>query len=61
VDMSITFVANLQASKRVKPGDRALNWPTRFTQSAAMGRADFRGGTQLHARGSEAWDVAILA
>ncbi len=40
--MSIAFVANLQASKRVKPGDRALDWPTRFTQSAAMGRADFR-------------------
>jgi hypothetical protein len=41
VDMSIAFVANLQASKRVKPGYRALYWPTRFTQSAAMRRADF--------------------
>jgi hypothetical protein len=38
--MSITFVANLQASKRVKPCNRALDWPTRFAQTTAMGRAN---------------------
>lgn len=41
MDMSIAFVANLQASKRVKPGNRALDWPTRFAEPTAMGRADF--------------------
>ncbi len=41
MDMSVAFVANLQASKRVKPGNRALDLPTRFAQSAAIGRANF--------------------
>jgi hypothetical protein len=40
--MRVAFIANFQASKRVKPGNRALDLPTRFGQSAAMGRASFR-------------------
>lgn len=40
MDMGIAFLANLQASERVKPGNRALDWPTRFTQATAMGRAN---------------------
>src|SRR5580698_6309235 len=39
--MSVAFIANFQASKRVKPGNRALDLPTRFAESAAMGRANF--------------------
>src|ERR1700729_4056209 len=39
--MSIAFIANFQASKRVKPGNRALDLPSRFAESAAMGRANF--------------------
>lgn len=39
--MGITFIANLQASKRVKPCNRALDWPTRSAQTTAMGRANF--------------------
>ncbi len=39
--MSITFVAYLQASKRVKPCNRTLDWPTRFAETASMGRANF--------------------
>ena len=38
--MGITFIANLQASERVKPCNRALDWPTRFAQATAMGRAN---------------------
>jgi hypothetical protein len=38
--MSVAFISNLQASKRVKPGNRALDLPTRFAESAAMGRAN---------------------
>ena len=38
--MSTTFVANLQASKRMKPCNRTLNWPTGFAQTTAMGRAN---------------------
>lgn len=38
--MGITFVANLQASKRVKPCNRTLDGPTRFAQTTAMGRAN---------------------
>ena len=41
MDMSVAFIANLQASKRVKPGNRALDLPTRFAESAAMGGANF--------------------
>jgi hypothetical protein len=41
VDMSVAFIANLQTAKRVKPGNRALDLPTRFAESAAMGRANF--------------------
>ena len=41
MDMSVTFIANLQASKRVKPCNRALDLPTRCAKSAAMERADF--------------------
>ncbi len=41
MDMSVAFIANLQASKRVKPGNRALDLPTCFAESAAMGRANF--------------------
>lgn len=41
MDMSMAFVANLQASKRVKPGNRTFDWPTRFAKPAAMGRPDF--------------------
>ena len=41
MDMSIAFIANFQASKRVKPGNRALDLPTRFAESAARGRANF--------------------
>ena len=51
MDMSISFIANLQASKRVKPRKRAFDWPTRFAQAAAMGRADF----------GEHWNDAPLA
>jgi hypothetical protein len=40
MDMGITFVANLQASERVKPCNRAPDWPTRFAQATAMGRAN---------------------
>ena len=40
MDMGITFVADLQASERVKPCNRALDWPTRFAQATAMGRAN---------------------
>ena len=40
MDMSVAFVANLQASKRVKPGNRAFDRPTRFAEPAAMGRTD---------------------
>ena len=38
--MGITFIADLQASERVKPCNRALDWPTRFAQATAMGRAN---------------------
>ncbi len=38
--MGVTFVANLQASKRVKPCNRTLDGPTRFAQATAMGRAN---------------------
>ncbi len=41
MDISVAFVANLQTSKRVKPGNRALDLPTRFAKSAAMRRASF--------------------
>ena len=41
MDMSVAFISNLQASKRVKPGNRALDLPTRFAEPAAMGRANF--------------------
>jgi hypothetical protein len=41
MDMSVAFVANLQASKGMKPGNRTLDLPTCFAESAAMGRADF--------------------
>jgi hypothetical protein len=41
MDMRITFVAKLQASKRVEPGNGALHRPTRFAQSTSMRRADF--------------------
>ena len=41
MDMGITFVANLQAAKRMKPCNGALDWPTRFAEPASMGRADF--------------------
>ncbi len=40
MDMGITFVTNLQASKRVKPCNRALDWPTRFSETTAMGRTN---------------------
>ncbi|RKT10600.1 hypothetical protein B0G69_1909 [Paraburkholderia sp. RAU2J] len=39
--MSMAFVANLQASKRVKPCNRTLDWPTRFAQTTAVRRTDF--------------------
>ncbi len=39
--MSVAFVANLQASKRVKPSNRALDWPTRFAEVTSVGRTDF--------------------
>lgn len=38
--MGISFIANFQASKGMKPGNRAFYDPTRFAQSAAMRRAD---------------------
>ena len=41
MDMSISFIADFQASKRVKPRERAFHWPTRLTQAAAVRRADF--------------------
>ncbi len=41
MDMSVAFIANLQAPKRVKPCNRTLDRPTRFAKPAAMGRADF--------------------
>jgi hypothetical protein len=41
VNMSIAFVANLEPSKRVKPRNRTLDWPTRFAEATAMRRADF--------------------
>jgi hypothetical protein len=41
MDMGVTFVANLQASKRVKPCNRTLDWPARFAETASMGRANF--------------------
>jgi hypothetical protein len=39
--VGISFVANFQASKGMKPFNRAFYDPTRFAQSAAMRRADF--------------------
>lgn len=39
--MSIAFVTNLQAPKRVQPSNRAFDRPTGFTKPAAMVRADF--------------------
>ena len=41
MDMNLAFIANPQASKRVKAGNRALDLPTRFAESAAVGRANF--------------------
>jgi hypothetical protein len=41
MDMGITFVANFQASKRVKPCNRTLDWPARFAETTSMGRANF--------------------
>ena len=41
MNMSVAFVANLQASKRVKPGNRALDWPSRFAEATSVGRTDF--------------------
>jgi hypothetical protein len=40
MDMSIAFVSNFQTSERMKPCNRTLDLPTRFTQSAAVGCAD---------------------
>lgn len=39
--MSGAFVANLEPSKRMQPGNRALHWPPCFSQSTAVRRADF--------------------
>lgn len=39
--MSVAFVTNLEPSKRVQPGNRALHWPTCYSQPAAVRRADF--------------------
>jgi len=36
VDMGISFIANLQSSEGVQPGNRALDDPTRFTQTATV-------------------------
>ena len=41
MDMSIALVAKLHAPKRVEPGNSPLNWPTGFTESTAVWRADF--------------------
>ncbi|REG49232.1 hypothetical protein B0G80_5578 [Paraburkholderia sp. BL6669N2] len=41
MNMRIAFVTNLEPSKRVKPRDRTLDWPTRFSKPTAMRRADF--------------------
>lgn len=41
MNMSIAFVTNLETSKRVKPRNRTLDWPTRFAKATAMRRADF--------------------
>jgi hypothetical protein len=43
MDMNLAFVANLQASKRVKPGNRALGPPTRFAESTAVRQANSCG------------------
>lgn len=40
--VGISFIANLQASNGMEPGNRAFDDPARSAQSAAMGRADFR-------------------
>lgn len=39
--MSAAFVTNFEPSKRVQPGNRTLHWPTCFSQSTAVWRADF--------------------
>jgi hypothetical protein len=41
VNMVIALVTNLEPSKRVKPGNGTLDWPTGLAQPTAMLRADF--------------------
>ncbi|MBB5470838.1 hypothetical protein OKW30_005787 [Paraburkholderia sp. Clong3] len=41
MDMGVSFVANLQASKRAKPRNRSFDWPMRFSETAAVWRTDF--------------------
>jgi hypothetical protein len=52
--MSIAFVANLQASKHVKPCNRTFDWPTRFAKPAAMGRAPIFASTGVMPARSQA-------
>jgi len=57
LDMSIAFVTNLQAPKRVQPSNRTFDWPTGFTKPAAMVRTDFCEH-RLDATGSQALTVS---
>lgn len=41
MNIHIAFVTDLEPSKRVKPRNRTLDWPTRFAEATAMRRADF--------------------
>jgi hypothetical protein len=41
VNMSVAFVANLQASKRAKGCYRALDWPVRSAETTSVMRANF--------------------
>lgn len=41
MNVGIAFVTNLEPSKRVKPRNRTLDWPTRFAEATAMRLADF--------------------
>ncbi len=39
--MSVAFVTNFEPPKRVQLGNRTFHWPTCFSQSTAVWRADF--------------------
>lgn len=41
MNMSVTFVANFESSKRMEPGNRTFYWPTCFAQPTTVRSADF--------------------